>query len=226
MKRTNIDKLHQLTTGTMVDLEILTLTGSKRVKTEFVGLLEDQFIILNYPSATRLPKAADYLLDGVTVVVRALIEGDGGQIIAFRQPLLTISFRPTRLLFISYPKQVQLFSLRSQTRIPTLLSAQLKLPNGQMFSGLIKDISLTGVMFEITSTQPIENLKDTQCSVIIVNNNKKKNNFEGIIRSVKLHSSGARCGIKLSANKDQMKSLMREYFIDPSVLDLETSENT
>jgi len=222
MKRTNIDKLHQLTPGSMVDLEILTPTSSKRVKTEFVGLLENQFIILNYPSATRLPKAVDYLPDGATVVIRALIEGDGGQIIAFRQLLLTISFRPARLLFISYPKQVQLFSLRSQTRIPTLLPAKLKLPDGLELTGLIKDISLTGIMFEISSTDKIEDLKDMQCSVII-GNNKKTNNFEGTIRSMKQHSLGARCGIKLSANKNQMKDLMREYFIEPSALSPETS---
>ncbi|WP_211236455.1 PilZ domain-containing protein [Marinomonas ushuaiensis] len=205
----------------MVDLEILTPTSSKRVKTEFVGLLENQFIILNYPSTARLAKAADYLPDGATVVVRALIEGDGGQIIAFRQLLLTISFRPSRLLFIAYPKQVQLFSLRSQTRVPTLLPAKLKLSNGLELTGLIKDISLTGVMFEISNIDKIDNLKDMKCSVII-GNNKKANNFEGAIRSVKPYSLGARCGIKLSANKDQMKNLMREYFIEPSVLPSET----
>jgi hypothetical protein len=222
MKGTNIDKLLGLTIGSMVDLEILTLTGKKRVKTEFVGLLENQFVILNYPSDTQLAKAADYLPDGVTVIVRALIEGNGGQIIAFRQEMLTISFRPTRLLFIRYPKQVQLFSLRSQTRIPTLLPAKLKLSGEQVLSGLIKDISLTGVMFEATSSDVVENLQDKQCSIII-ENNKITNNFEGVIRSVKVHASSVRCGIKLSVDKEKMKKLMSEYFIDPSLLDIEAS---
>jgi len=104
--------------GAMVDLEILTPTASKRVKTEFIGLLENRFIILNYPSSKRLPTASDYLHDGVMVVVRALIEGSGGQVIAFRQQIMSVASHPARLLFINYPKQVQLFDLRSQTRIP------------------------------------------------------------------------------------------------------------
>ena len=82
MPHSNLDKLHQLTTGRLVDLEIVTPTSSKRVKTEFIGLLENKFIILNYPSSKRLPAASDYLRDGVMVVVRAVIEGSGGQVIA------------------------------------------------------------------------------------------------------------------------------------------------
>ena len=40
MPHSNLDKLQQLTTGRLVDLEIVTPTSSKRVKTEFIGLLE------------------------------------------------------------------------------------------------------------------------------------------------------------------------------------------
>ena len=50
MPHSNLDKLHQLTTGRLVDLEIVTPTSSKRVKTEFIGLLENKFIILNFSS--------------------------------------------------------------------------------------------------------------------------------------------------------------------------------
>jgi hypothetical protein len=132
MTTTNLEKLNQLITGGMVDLEILTPTGSKRIKTEFVGLLENRFIILNYPSAKRLPAAADYLRDGVMVVIRALIEGSGGQIIAFRQKIMSVASHPARLVFIKYPKQVQLFALRSQTRIQNLLTAKLKLSDDRV----------------------------------------------------------------------------------------------
>ncbi|CAM3094402.1 flagellar brake domain-containing protein [Pseudoalteromonas distincta] len=210
---TNLDKLHKLVSGSMVDLEILTPTDSKRLKTEFIGLLDDKFIILNYPNAKRLVKAGDYLNDGVSVVVRALV---GGQVIAFRQQIMSIAFHPTKLIFIHFPKQVQLFALRSQTRIPTLLPAKLKLSDDRVLEGIIKDISLTGVMFDIRGDQQDENLKDMQCTVIL---NSRDKDFEGEICSVKEHAAGVRCGIKLLASEDEMKTFMKEHFIDPSALE-------
>ena len=210
---TNLDKLHKLVSGSMVDLEILTPTDSKRLKTEFIGLLDDKFIILNYPNAKRLVKAGDYLNDGVSVVVRALV---GGQVIAFRQQIMSIAFHPTKLIFIHFPKQVQLFALRSQTRIPTLLPAKLKLSDDRVLEGIIKDISLTGIMFDVRGDQQDENLKDMQCTVIL---NSRDKDFEGEICSVKEHAAGVRCGIKLLASEDEMKTFMKEHFIDPSALE-------
>jgi len=216
MPTSNLDKLHQLTTSGLVDLEILTPTDSKRVKTEFVGLLENKFIILNYPNSKRLPASSDYLRDGVMVVVRALIEGSGGQVIAFRQQIMSVASHPAKLIFINYPKQVQLFALRSQTRIPTLLPAKLKLSDDRVLEGLIKDISLTGVMFDIRGDQQVEGIKDMQCTVIL---NSSDKSFEGEICSVKEHVAGVRCGIKLLASEDEMKTFMKEHFIDPSALE-------
>lgn len=216
MPTSNLDKLHQLTTSGLVDLEILTPTDSKRVKTEFVGLLENKFIILNYPNSRRLPASSDYLRDGVMVVVRALIEGSGGQVIAFRQQIMSVASHPAKLIFINYPKQVQLFALRSQTRIPTLLPAKLKLSDDRILEGLIKDISLTGVMFDIRGDQQDENIKDMQCTVIL---NSSDKSFEGEICSAKEHVAGVHCGIKLLASEDEMKTFMKEHFIDPSALE-------
>ena len=42
---TNLEKLKHISVGSLVDLEILTPTSSKRVKTELVGLLDKQFIL-------------------------------------------------------------------------------------------------------------------------------------------------------------------------------------
>ena len=218
MQKTNLEKLNQIVTGGIVDVEILTPTSSRRVKTEFIGLLENKFIILNYPSAKRLPMASDYLRDGVMVVVRALIEGSGGHIIAFRQQLMSVASHPAKLLFIQYPSQVQLFALRSQARIPTLFPAKLKLTEEQPpFEGVIKDISLTGVMFDIKTTQELDELKDMRCKVVFDGDTQ----HEGQICSVKKHANGICCGIRLFASEEQMKTLMGDHFIDPSALEVE-----
>ncbi len=218
MRKTNLEKLNQIVTGGIVDLEILTPTSSRRVKTEFIGLLENKFIILNYPNAKRLPMASDYLRDGVMVVVRALIEGSGGHVLAFRQQLMSVASHPAKLLFIEYPSQVQLFELRSQARIPTLFPAKLKLSDDRpSFEGVIKDISLTGVMFDIKTTQEIDDIKDMRCIVVFDEDTK----HEGQICSVKKHAKGIYCGIRLFASEEQMKALMGDHFIDPNALEVE-----
>ena len=150
------------------------------------------------------------------VVVRALIEGSGGQVIAFRQQIMSVASHPAKLVFINFPKQVQLFALRSQTRIPTLLPAKLKLSDDRVLEGLIKDISLTGVMFDIRGDQQAEGIKDMQCTVVL---NSSDKDFEGEICSVKEHVAGVHCGIKLLASEDEMKTFMKEHFIDPSALE-------
>lgn len=217
----NLNKLHQLTTGGVVELEILTPTSSKRVKTEFIGLLDKKFIILNYPSTKRLPGANDYLRDGVMVVVRAVIEGGDGQVIAFRQQIMSIASHPARLIFINFPKQVQSFELRSQTRIPTLLPAKLKLDDDKEVGGIIKDISLTGVMFEFNERQSLDNLKDKECTVSLKNSSNETKNFQGQLCSIKEQGDSMSCGIKILASENEVKDFMKENFIDPSILGAE-----
>jgi hypothetical protein len=216
----NRDKLEQISCGSIVDLEIMTPTNSKRVRTEFVGLLKDKFIILNYPSSKRLPGASDYLHDGVMVVVRGLLEGQGGQVIAFRQQIFAVTSHPAKLIFINIPTKVEIFGLRSQTRVPTLFPAKLQLADDSIFNGVIKDISLTGVMFDIKSENAPKNLKEMACTVIIENTSTGAKTFTGEVCSIKEkeHKLGLLCGIKLLASEVEMESFMKDHFIDVSVL--------
>ena len=122
------------------------------------------------------------------VVVRALIEGSGGHVIAFRQQLMSVASHPAKLLFIQYPSQVQLFGLRSQARIPTLFPAKLTLTDEQPpFEGVIKDISLTGVMFDIKTTQLRFGLSAAEINattVVIVLNDQQRHPLGIIVDGV------------------------------------------
>ncbi|MGS0537133.1 PilZ domain-containing protein [Pseudoalteromonas sp. SaAl2] len=215
----NLEKLGKITAGTLVDVEILTPTDSKRVKTEFIGLLNNRFIVLNYPSVRRLHNAGEYLKDGVVLIIRAVLESGGGQVIAFRQQVMSVASHPARLIFIDFPTQVQLFSLRSHTRIPTLLPAEIKLSDGRQWLGVIKDISATGVMFEIKSKEDLSGLKNTQCNILLDKENKGMREFSGQICSVRSLATQVQFGVQLHASEDEMKKFMKDHFIDLSVLE-------
>ena len=215
----NLENLAYISAGSIVDVEILTPTASKRIKTEFVGLLHERFVILNYPSAKRLGNAGEYLKDGVVVIVRAVLETGGGQVIAFRQQVMSVSSHPARLIYLNFPTEVQLFSLRSQTRIPTLLAAKIKFNDEREMQGVIKDISVTGVMFDVKSKADLSELKNTQCHIMLDKNNKGVTEFSGQICSVKSHATSAQFGIQLTASEDEMKIFMKDHFIDLTVLE-------
>jgi len=215
----NLENLALITAGSIVDVEILTPTTSKRIKTEFVGLLHDRFVILNYPTAKRLSNATEYLKDGVVVIVRAVLESGGGQVIAFRQHVMSVSSHPARLIYLNFPSQVQLFRLRSETRIPTLLPAKLKLSDERELHGVIKDISVTGVMFDIKGLDDLSELKNTQCNIVLDEKDKGITEFSGQICSIKSRAAGAQFGIQLTASEDEMKAFMKKHFIDLSVLE-------
>jgi len=218
-KPTNLDKLALITVGNIVDVEILTPTASKRIKTEFVGLLSDRFIILNFPTVKRLPNADEYLKDGVVVIVRAVLESGGGQVIAFRQQVMSVSSHPARLLYLHFPKQVQLFSLRSQTRIPTLIPAKMVVDSERQLEGVIKDISLTGVMFDTKTDDDLSELKATEIKLVLDKANKNISEFAGKVCSIKNKGSNTQLGIQLLASEGEIKTFMQNHLIDLTVLE-------
>ncbi len=210
----NLEKLTYIPAGSVVDVEIITATESKRVKIEFIGLLNEQYIILNYPPAKRLPNAGDFIKEGVMVIVRAVLESGGGQVIAFRQQIKAVASHPCRLIFLHFPQQVQLFSLRSEARIPTLFPAKLVIDE-QVYEGVIKDISLAGVQFEINSEADLSHLKAQACQVVL-----SKREFTGKVCRVRKRESGYQLGVQLNTSENEMNVFMKEHLIDLSVLEI------
>ncbi len=216
-KSKNLEYLNRIVPGGLVDVEILTPTNSKRIKTEYIGLLQGQFVILNYPSLKRLPAASTYLREGVVVIVRALLESGDGEVIAFRQTIKSLASHPARMIYLDYPSRVEVFSLRSQTRIPTLIPADLTLAgqNENGLNGIIRDISLTGLLFDAKTQLDFKSLKDTECTVTLSGNIQLK----GRIRSNHPGASGSRLGIELNNSETEMQQFLQNHLIDLSVLD-------
>jgi hypothetical protein len=71
-------------------------------------------------------------------------------------------------------------------------------------------------MFDVKKIKEIENINDMQCTVIL---DSSKKEFEGEVCSIKDYAAGLRCGIRLLASENEMKTFMKDHFIDPSVFD-------
>ncbi len=99
------------------------------------------------------------------------------------------------------------------------MPAKLKLSDERELHGVIKDISVTGVMFDIKGLDDLSELKNTQCNIVLDEKDKGITEFSGQICSIKSRAAGAQFGIQLTASEDEMKAFMKKHFIDLSVLE-------
>ncbi|CAH9059925.1 hypothetical protein PSECIP111951_02839 [Pseudoalteromonas holothuriae] len=211
-------KIELISVGNVVDLEILMAANSKRVKTEFIGYLEGQYIILNYPNQKLLGKAAEHVKEGASVIVRAVADHSDGQIIAFKTDVKAVAYTPTKLIFLYPPQQVQSQSLRHQIRIPTLIPATLATDNTNL-DGVIKDISHTGLLFSVLGSKvDLPKLNGQSCHVVIADKKKQETRLQGEICSTTYQDDALLLGIKLIADEGKVEALMQQCLIDLSAL--------
>lgn len=206
-----------LPTGSVVDIEIIMPASSKRLKTELVGYMADQYIILNSPSNKRLGAALDYLKEGTQVVVRAVVEQGEGQIIAFKTTIKAITSHPAKLIFLFSPRNLQSYSLREQVRVPTLIPAIFSAGDHSEL-GIIKDVSLSGLQFDLHNTELDPSLKAQSCEILLEGKQDQQFTLNGEICRVKQQDGLVVLGIKLNNDQTFMEAIMKEYLIDLSVL--------
>ncbi|TMP26626.1 flagellar brake protein [Pseudoalteromonas rubra] len=210
--------LSQIPAGSLIDIEIVMPASRKRVRTEFIGVLEDQYIILNYPNPKRLGAAADYVKTGTEIIVRALPEDSDGQIIAFKENIKAISNHPARLIFLYYPHEVQTYQLRAQTRVPALIPAILQLSDYNEV-GVIKDISLSGMMFDIQKEHLPDDLESENCEVLIEGKDDNASAIKGkVCRIIESAEGNVSLGIQVVGPDTTIKAVLKDYLIDLSIL--------
>ncbi|MEC8376947.1 MAG: flagellar brake domain-containing protein, partial [Pseudomonadota bacterium] len=137
-----IAALRTLIPGNIVDLQISMPAAPKRVKTEYVGMLIDECLMFHIPTSAKWITVRDALTIGNDVVVRSVLEGDTGQVIAFRVKVLKLISNPTGILITSFPKKIESIGLRSVKRSQLGVSIDITceaLPDEEGVAGIIVD---------------------------------------------------------------------------------------
>ncbi|OHU84729.1 MULTISPECIES: flagellar brake protein [Pseudoalteromonas] len=210
-------KIKLISVGHLIDLEIQLAASSKRVKTEFIGFLEGQYIILNYPNSKQLGRASEHLKEDATVIVRAVADHGDGQIIAFKTEIKAIAYTPTKLLFLYPPQEIQSHCLRHHVRIPTLIPATL-MTSRSTCDGVIKDMSRTGLQFSLPSAKVDLPLYEKECQIVIAAKNQQQIRLQGEVCSTVHQGGSALVGIKLVSEENKVESLLRQCMIDLTIL--------
>ncbi|OBT06772.1 hypothetical protein A9267_12770 [Shewanella sp. UCD-FRSSP16_17] len=146
-----------LKADSQIDIEF-AFFSNERIKGRVVGAQTGKYFLLALPK-TVFRTQESMLVEGQTVVVRSIIEGNTGACVAFKVRIQSVSRAPYYLLFIDFPKKLEMINLRKQARLSTHLPASLSVQqanseqHSQLLTGTIHDISISGCRFK-TDSQP------------------------------------------------------------------------
>jgi len=117
----------------------------ERFKTSLVGIVRDEYLILETPEPTLSLEKQRQFTQGSEVVVRCISKGT---VWGFKSTLERVISTPTRLLVIGAPRTAENHSLRAHQRIECLLPGQL-LNGKEECSGMVLDISEEGCLIAV-----------------------------------------------------------------------------
>ncbi|MBF0451993.1 MAG: flagellar brake protein [Candidatus Magnetomorum sp.] len=115
-----------------------------RLKSEFIGMLLNSFLIVKMPPSKSLPNASKIFSQGTKTVVRFVNQGTA---YGFSTTVNRALYKPSKLLFLNYPKSVETYQLRNYERVLCLLPASLKFSSENVINGHVVDISKEGCQF-------------------------------------------------------------------------------
>ncbi len=127
-----------------------------RLKSTFIGCQQNAYIIITIPNTVGIDSM---LYEGTPVTVTYL---HNGVIYGFRSDIIYRLVSPARILFISFPKNIEKHELRKHHRVECNIPTKVKIENTETpFEGIMVDISMDGckVVSLATSEKDRENLR-------------------------------------------------------------------
>ena len=124
----------------------------ERLTSYLVGMLINSYLIIKTPSIVGIK---DLLTKGSSVVVRYIYLGE---VFGFRSTVLGSTTSPFKIIFLSYPKIIEIINLRQKPRISCCIPASLNYKNSEL-KGIIENINSGGCKF---TTQDAEHPKAQQ----------------------------------------------------------------
>ncbi|MDN4502165.1 flagellar brake protein [Alteromonadaceae bacterium BrNp21-10] len=150
---------HNVRMGQYVDVEIQT-TLRDRFKSHLIGTKDGHYMVIEQPDSKKYGYIRDQLVDGQPLIVRTICEKTTGECLGFRTTVQGISNHPYKLLFISYPDDVQMRELRREKRKGFRIPAAIYLTqNGNHMKGIVTDISAGGCRFEFKVGETVRGIK-------------------------------------------------------------------
>lgn len=123
----------------------------EKYRTRYVGMVPGDFIIFRLPV---IPGGRDKTRAGNSLTVRFVVNGT---IYGFHSVILSTAIKPLPMVFLAYPKALELHSLRENRRADTFLTSTVETESGAA-AGRILDLSCGGCRVVIDSGRTLAGL--------------------------------------------------------------------
>jgi len=169
-----------------------------------VGLKESQFLLLDLNQKT-VEDLITRKTNNVAVIVRGITNTGLGHIIAFKSQIISITSRPTWLMFIRLPYSFETKPIRSSKRFK--LTSSVTVTHDELETqGTILDLSASGC--GVFLSKEIELNKDSTLSITPELEHFPEQNAHCKVANVKRYNGGILAGLKFDNEitiDDQLK---------------------
>lgn len=199
-----------LQAGSIVTLDIVTPAGQRgKFRTTFVGYLPKRYVLIQYPDANKLGNFSKYIMQGTSITVRGLSEGQEGAVVAFVGKVKQTLQIPSRLIVLDFPKTISLQNLRHSIRIDTEILVKIKIAK-EIWKAVMTDISINGGQLIVRNGESLSLVNDTEVDIVIDDFNGLKDIHISAIRcNMKNQNEGVSLGVKFNENhKREVTQLM------------------
>lgn len=209
-------KLRSMRPGMPLDLQVVSPTATKRVRTEFIGMDGVRCLILRFPDEGKWGNLRDAIYPDNNMVVRYILEDETGEIVAFKVKITLVLSKPGNYVFTTFPLSIQSHGLRSEQRSQT--SVPVKILNATddslINNGLIIDLSSSGCRLSIKRKEQKTRLaaKDSIKMQISTSANQHET-LMGIIMNSRSDDVDHYYGIKFDASEGAVEALLSQLLI-------------
>jgi len=187
-----MSKIKAISTASNISVMYETITKERKVvQCEYVGCSQSDFIIIRYPASMTPRCNTDPFSAGHVIKMSTVVNLNSKEIITFSSTILTTITTNERLLFVSYPEQIESKILRTEPRLSVELMAKIGFDDMQIkpMLCLIKDVSLSGICCEFhlkNEDMNIGQLLDKKCILDVDMNVYGLNNytFNAVIKNI------------------------------------------
>lgn len=192
----------------LIDCDALAVS----FRSALIGIEHGKYLLLKAP--VQLDRIEHNTFKAEDLIIKSLYKGT---IYAFRSKLISIISKPSNLMFIEYPQQIEHHELRSHKRFKCNIVAQTKI-NQKERGGVIENISIGGCLCTIETFLTEKNLLQPLKNDAIpfrchFPGSKGKISFQGEIRNAQKKSNELVVGIKFiyPESTNRVQNIINDY---------------
>ena len=214
VKQLELHNYLPISVGTEILVDIVDL--KIRLKSELVGIEDEEYLLIKLSHQEPDGGFDDDTITKSPIVIKYAYRGS---VYGFKAAVLNIISNPARLVFISYPKEIEEHNVRASSRFDCVLPAE-GIFEGTSTELIITDIStngcrcviMTALVLNKKKLHEVLNMDSAMELDLQFPGMKEKLRLSGVIKNINKDSEEIMCGVKFEKmSKKTQKNL--ENFI-------------